>query len=555
MTERFKLINPNDADPSKRGGGLDPDFVAGLQANLLAAREQSQAGVQAELADALATGRLGYQPKDLELPAPAGGNVTRNEQASSALSDVQSAYLIKQPPVGWQDSRRRPSLSNAGVSTGERVGPLSTAELDTIMMQRAPGEADGAQPAADRQIPKRRIYVEGADGQPLSSEEWEDRRTAASAESNTPSFVQGHQEYMSAQTEQRRADDEFLASFPKGFVDDAVEEYGREFTLAALRGHAEFPSKIAERGEAQFTHASTGEKMSINEVRERMSQVEAARIGQDISHAAELATTKKPFHEEIIDAENGLVHREVGHLDDSLAMVIETNQDGTLGRVEVIATDRKEDGTSEAHTVDVVEPYSDEPEILIDNQPAMQDEAPIVEAVIAEVQKVSSADEAKADVAGEAVEAEQDPQPAPEPEQAPEKPAEVGNTVPDATPKVTPEASATPPMQPPAAERTQRSFDAKLAANAAFEAAQHYIANQAVRSLLERAGIDVKALEERAEAGELSISPEAYNAMRNLVHDASPRSMIWEQTPGNGSTLQRAAGEIQNQFIAILRSL
>ena len=557
MTERFKLINPNDADPSKRGGGLDPDFVAGLQANLLAAREQSHAGVQAELADALATGRLGYQPKDLELPAPAGGNVTRNEQASSALSDVQSAYLMKQPPVGWQDSRLRPSLSNAGVSTGERVGPLSTAELDTIMAQRAPLEVDGvsSQTAGDRQPSKRRIYVEGTDGQPLSDEEWEARRTAASAELNTPSFAQGHQEYMSAQAEQRQADDEFLAGFPKGFVEDAVEEYDREFTLAALRGHAEFPSRIAEQGEAQFTHASSGEKMSVNEVQERMSRVDAARIGNDIGHAAELATTKKPFHEEIIDTENGLVHREVGRLDDSLGMVIETNQDGTLDRVEVIATDWNEDGTSEAHTVDVVEPNSEEPEILIDNQPATQDEAPIVEAVIAEVQEVSGADEAKADVAEEAVEAEQDPQPAPEPEQAPDEPVEVANTVSETAPKVTQEASVTPPMQPSAAERAQRSFDAKLSANAAFEAAQHYIANQAVRSLLERAGIDVKALEERAEAGELSISPEAYNAMRNLVHDASPRSMIWEQTPGNGSTLQRAAGEIQNQFIAILRSL
>lgn len=555
MTERFKLINPNDADPSKRGGGLDPDFVAGLQANLLAAREQSQATVQAELADALATGRLGYQPKDLELPAPAGGNVTRNEQASSAPSDVQSAYLMEQPPVGWQDSRLRPSLSNAGVSTGERVGPPSTAELDTIMMQRAPGEADGAQPAADRQIPKRRIYVEGADGQPLSDEEWEARRTAASAESNTPSFAQGHQEYMSAQAEQRQADDEFLAGFPKGFVDDAVEEYGREFTLAALRGHAEFPSRIAEQGEAQFTHASSGEKMSVNEVQERMSRVEAARIGQDISRAAELATTKKPFHEEIIDTDDGLVHSEVGQLDDSLAMVIETKQDGTLGRVEVIATDWKEDGTSEAHTVDVVEPYSDEPEILIDNQPATQDEAPIVEAVIAEVQEVSGADEAKADVAEEAVEAEQDPQPAPEPEQAPDEPVEVANTVSETAPKVTQEASVTPPMQPSAAERAPRSFDAKLAANAAFEAAQHYMANPAVKSMLERAGIDIKALQARAEAGELSISPEAYSAMRTLVHDASPHSMIWEQTPGNGSTLQRAAGEIRDQFINIMRSL
>ena len=150
MTERFKLVNPNDADPSKRGGGLDPDFVAGLQANLLAAREQSQAGVQAELADALATGRLGYQPKDLELSA-ADGNVTHNEQASSAPSDVQSAYLIKQPPVGWQDSRGRPSLSNAGVSTGERVGPLVLPSSTRLWRSVRPGKLMGrSQPPIDR---------------------------------------------------------------------------------------------------------------------------------------------------------------------------------------------------------------------------------------------------------------------------------------------------------------------------------------------------------------------------------------------------------------------
>ncbi len=546
MTERFKLINPNDADPSKRGGGLDPDFVAGLQANLLAAREQSHAGVQAELADALATGRLGYQPKDLELPAPAGGNVTRNEQASSALSDVQSAYLMKQPPVGWQDSRLRPSLSNAGVSTGERVGPLSTAELDTIMAQRAPLEVDGvsSQTAGDRQPSKRRIYVEGADGQPLSDEEWEARRTAASAELNTPSFAQGHQEYMSAQAEQRQADDEFLAGFPKGFVEDAVEEYGREFTLAALRGHAEFPSRIAEQGEAQFTHASSGEKMSVNEVQERMSRVDAARIGNDIGHAAELATTKKPFHEEIIDTENGLVHREVGRLDDSLGMVIETNQDGTLDRVEVIATDWNEDGTSEAHTVDVVEPNSEEPEILIDNQPATQDETPIIEAVIAEVYEASSAQEVDtAEEAAEvvAVEPELAAEPAPEPD-----------TTPEASP-AQPEAPATPPRS--TAERAAVTFDSKLAAEAAFQVAERYAANPAVSRMLESASVDMKALKERADAGELTITPEAYNQMRQLAQEASPRSMIWEQAPGNSSTLQRAAGEMQDRLANILRNL
>ncbi len=387
-----------------------------------------------------------------------------------------------------------------------------------------------AYPESSQPASRRRIYVEGEDGGQLSDREWNARRDAAQASAAAEgerTFAESYREYRDAREKQDAADDEFLATFPEGFVQSALERHGRELTLKALRGEAEFPSSVAELNKSReagvFTHASTGEQLSLDEVAERLGAEDAARIGQEVSDLAELADKEKSLRSTIVETADGPVQRQEGLIDPTLTLVIDRKHDAGVGDVQLIVTEPQEESPSEhqheqehvevqSHVIEVVNPRSEQPEVLIDKIPVTTQEAGTVEAVIAEAKTVL--DDRKNEQRARQ-----------------ERPAQR------------------------AAETAPKGFDAKGAAKAVFAHVEHYMANPAIDALLRQAGVDPLELRQRAERGELRITPQAYDTFRRLSQDASPRSSIWNEKPGNGSTLQRAAADTQRMLISTVRSL
>ncbi len=504
MAERLKSASPE----APNGGGFDPTFTAELRVGLDRVVDDSSATLAAAGEALIQSGRLGHVPPDLALPGPRIEVATARQSVASAFENSPDTMPVTQDPSSQVER------SNSFASLQEQAIPA--------------GQAG------------RRIYAEGPDGTPLTGVQWDALNQEALSNRAGPSAAELHEAHIAERAQADAADQALLKSLPPEFVSSGLEKYGREGFLAVLKGKQE-PSAVAMSrtadGEAAFTHATTGEALSVGEVQDRIDHAEALRIGHRAASVAEAATTQLPFAEELINTDNGLVYVEKGHLGDGLDMVIEIRPDGTLGDVDVVVTEEAPNGSSETHEVDVVTPESDNPDVLIDGEPATPKEAATVEAVIDHVGEVVHEQQSSGNISNPQEVAPEE-SPAVEQQIAPEEAAPVTNG----------DGEAVQPSR--AQERAPFSF--KAANNNAVSFVSNYARNPKVRELLAASGVDLEDFLARGASGELRMTSDKLAHMKSFFAHNGPQSQIWNERPGNASELQRAATRARQQLLSII---
>ncbi|AGL62332.1 hypothetical protein L336_0629 [Candidatus Saccharimonas aalborgensis] len=520
MAERLKSASPE----APNGGGFDPTFTAELRVGLDRVVDDSSATLAAAGEALIQSGRLGHVPPDLALPSPRIEVATARQSVASAFENSPDTMPVTQDPSSQVER------SNSFASLQEQAIPA--------------GQAG------------RRIYAEGPDGTPLTGVQWDALNQEALSNRAGPSAAELHEAHIAERAQAYAADQALLKSLPPEFVSSGLEKYGREGFLAVLKGKQE-PSAVAMSrtadGEATFTHATTGEVLSVGEVQDRIDHAEARRIGHSAASVAEAATTQLPFAEELIDTDNGLVYVEKGHLGDGLDMVIEIRPDGTLGDVDVVVTEEAPNGSSETHEVDVVTPESDNPDVLIDGEPATPKEAATVEAVIDHVGEVVHEQQSRGNISNpQEVQRETLPQEMQEVAQevAPEEsPAVEQQTAPE---EAAPVANGDGEAVQPSRAQERAPFSLEVANNNAVSFVSNYARNPKVRELLAASGVDLEDFLARGASGELRMTSDKLAHMKSFFAQNSPRSQIWNERPGNASELQRAAARARQQLLSII---
>lgn len=367
--------------------------------------------------------------------------------------------------------------------TGRNLGPLSSAEIDAIMAagEQAPSSATTPDAGAGTGRSPRKILV--------------DPTSPANRESPAPEAPQRHKE--------------------------------ASLIEMAMEARAERPP--------MFTNASTGEKLSLADVKARMADAGTSpeTIGIVADFAAEtLPTGQAVTHEFGVDTEGNIHETQTAHFDGvELEAVI--GLDGTVEEVSVIidaeAPAEGED-TPEQHTVTVVEPTPEHSAIVaIDDEPVTDPESLKTAADIVEH-------------AAELV-SEQNKQPVVSPEEQP---------VSTEQPVVAPKEQA-PEAVSKSSEHTEAGQQQLL--RGAHNAIQAYVYNPETAAAMKARGVDFKALSDRFRSGKVDIMGEGARAFRELIAEVKPDSPLWNTKPGTNSALGRAAEAQRARLANILRSL
>ncbi len=553
------LNNTPDKQPSTGGSMFSAEDIASLQASLEANRQQINTETNATIAEALRSGQLGKGTPDLEMPKTAGPrldfqsmnpdiqNRVRAVRAERAARGIVDAPIdgLDTPPAAMQPMS---DTEVAAIAAGPRVSSEAVqAHLANAAKKPEPAVVDNPY-----KRPVRHIYQE-TDGKMWTDEQWAEANAkdrAEQAKRGKKSMADQRAEYKSAKAEKDAADTELLDAMNPALREASLEKYGREGLLDMLKGTAEVPRYTGPDTEAAtFTHATTGETMNQSEVEQRMSEAEAQRIGAAAGNLAENALTRKPFEEELIDdAEKGLIYRERGHLDDGLDMVIEVLPDGSLGNVEVIV---KDDSTGEIHKVEVADPQTPKPEVTIDGESATEEQAPLVEAVLAEANAALENEPSELDKTTDSSEIGQSE--VLTEEDTSDKAEQPLETL-DNSPVVEQMANkqTAPAEKVPSPRLTPEQMLMRQQQDAMRFATSYIRSNPAFLEVFRSLGIDPNKLT----PGDVQLTDEALSYVNAIQKQGiKPESMILRENPHANSTLGRAASESQELVKGLLRSM
>jgi hypothetical protein len=208
-----------------------------------------------------------------------------------------------------------------------------------------------------------------------------------------------------------------------------------------------------------------------------------------------------------VETSLGLVERVDADLGEGVHMGVLSDTEG------VRAIDVAIDEGNEHHTVAVLEPESQTPQVIIDGEPAKEEDVPVVQSVIAHIK--------------EEVNNKNSEKPKPEDEESK-----------DAGPR---------PEQP------DKEIEQKRA-KFALDFVKAYASNPVTREYLKRAGINLSELGERFQSGEVAVDEDQIAQMRQLMKEAHFKgSSIWDTQPGGRSALQQVADQKRLELTNILR--
>lgn len=282
--------------------------------------------------------------------------------------------------------------------------------------------------------------------------------------------------------------------------------------------------------ENTMMHASTGDRLPIPTTPEQKAQAESLEIAANVESLQQNGGDLVTVAAAEVDGEPVVV--EAFQLDSDHGVEVTYDTNGGLKDVVVFASETDADGNTTEHSVEVTpdstNPGSAPPVITIDGEPiTTTGEAEIAEAVVAHTDK----------------QIKELMQPAPE--EAVSEQAVID----------TKEAAA------PASERPVRTPEAQAKIEFIGRANQYFATGRGVpekvlQQVAGEAGVNMQDFRERLSKGEITIDPEAAEALENLTNSGfGPRSPEWNTDPRNPSALGRATGESRQLLADFLRKL
>lgn len=346
--------------------------------------------------------------------------------------------------------------------------------------------------------------------------------------------VEAPQPEAPAQPESSTEDDKFvswLKNMPPGIAEgQTVDTMYKIFT-----GETSFTqlAQEARRGrEPMFTNASTGEQLSLADVKAHMAGANASpeSIGMVADFAAEtIPDSPAVEHEFGVDPEGGVHETQTVQLDDvELKVVIAL--DGTVEEVSVHIEGEDNEEAGETHTVTVVEPTPEHSAIVaIDDEP------------VTDPKHLATAAQVVEHAAELASEKQQNAAPLASLEQ-PAAIEQATTTSQEQTPEVVSKSSE------PTEARQQQLL------RGAHDAIQAYVSYPETAAAMQTLGVDFNALSDKFRTGEVDLTGETARALRELIKEVKPTSSLWATRPGADSLLGRAADAERVRLANILKS-
>lgn len=532
-------------------------------------------------------------------PTPDSGP-SRYEELGAKLGDhfEKSRNTPGKSILGTRTGTLTEQMRATGVFKGEKVGPLSDAELNDIVGARASwempddngGSGRGGEGSPDTGgAGGRRLLVEVPDSndpngvRALTNEEWDQKKANAGA-TGRPSLAEQGQQY-----KQEQADFEtWQQELDKGLVDSldpnvrAVGEalHGADVsTLASIiRGHGgegEAPDTDNHQNAApSFVHAGTGEKMSLADVKASLAGAaekgsEAGTSPDGVALIGEYAATvlhALPHIDTGYDANGETYVVEEGKLDKGTGYEIVYNSDGGVEEVQISVQDEPNsepgaDRRPETHSVGVVEPGPNHgADVLIDGVSVggNPEHLAVAQSVIEHV-AMEAEQEVKAQAAvGQGA----------QPEATPDSGSGNGNTGKEAASPAEPSPVEAPGSQASTTEgaapessriattERQRPVD-EAPAGYAGNFIRAYMQTEGARKIivdsLKGRGVDGNALMKRLEGS--PVPQGLAQRLQKLAQEARPNSSIWGEKTGPsalGKAHQVYAKELASCIDAIL---
>ncbi len=318
--------------------------------------------------------------------------------------------------------------------------------------------------------------------------------------------------------------------------------------LDIFNGQSSFTQQQMESRQPGFTHAGTGERVSLGDAAEKIHNASP-------NHEAELQeeVLKQMGEELVTDVEAWLrsrpvltyehhttpagdIHVETGNLEPGVDLRLVLGEGGRLIDAEVIVSDAE---TEAAQKIDVIYPPNDqEPVVMVDAEPIIEEQLPVVKEVIAEVTRATHPEVAIAEV-----------------KQPIEAPAE---------PIVAKEQSPAPVVAEKPAPERQRDIELKAKGNAlryVMEVAKQspqmkQFMETVVQDMAQQRGVEVQEIMRTINDKNTPPSAEALAAIKALsAAQTSPNSSIWNERPSNDSMLGKTAAEYRRAIEAVLRGM
>jgi hypothetical protein len=339
-----------------------------------------------------------------------------------------------------------------------------------------------------------------------------------------------------AQQEQTTEQDAFIKwvdSMPPGLAEGQTTD-----TLYKLfKGETSFTqlAQEARSGRApMFTTASTGEKLSLADVKSHMAAADTSpeTIGVVADYAVEtMPETQDVVHEFGADVEGNILEKQTFTLD---GVTVETvlALDGTVEEVTAIIdteTEAESEDAPERHTVTIVEPTPESPAVVaIDDEPVTDPESLTTAAEVIEhvAELVSEQNEAR--------------QTTVEPEQHTDDSEQMSAPTEEQAPVAPPESS----------ELSQQQL-----LRGAHGAIQAYVRNPETAAAMQALGVDFAELSGKFRSGEVDLNGEGAKAFRELIAQVKPDSPLWNTKPGTNCELGRVADAQRARLANILKSL
>jgi len=227
---------------------------------------------------------------------------------------------------------------------------------------------------------------------------------------------------------------------------------------------------------------------------------------EDLVEAVMTPRSDEQLTRHTVESPQGLVEEVDADIGDGVHVTVFSNRNG------VSAIDIGVEEGGEQHTIAVLEPSSQDPQMMIDGEPATKEEVPIAQAVIEHIKK-----------------------------------------------EVNKKNSEKPNPEDDESKDTERTLDQsdketeQKRAKFALDFVKAYASNPVTREYLTRAGINLSELGKRFQGGEVTIDESQIAQMRQLMKEAHFKgSAIWDTRPGGRSALQQAAEQKRLELSNIL---
>ncbi len=455
--------------------------------------------------------------------------------------------LPKTPAADWMDDNpgKRFNLRDAGMSKGN-LPPLTKKELDDIVNIGAPTKVMEypSTPAGNRLSPlekhTRRIHF-GTESGMSPQRETELRGEALVAEPT----VEASPAITEQPTAEKPGSEKDFATWLNEMPEWVREGKTTSEMLDIYNGQSSFTRQQMESRQPGFTHAGTGERVSLGDAAEKIHNASPnheanlqeevlKQIGEELVADVESWLESQPaLTREHRTTPAGEVQVETGELEPGIDLRLVMG-DGRLIDAEVIISEG-----DAAQKIDVVYPPDEqEPVVMVDAEPITEEQLPVVKEVIAEVTRATHSEVAVAEV-----------------EQPIEAPVE-----PIAAKEQPPAPAAT---EKPAAER-QRDIELKAKGNAlryVMEVAKQspqmkQFMETVVQDMAQQRGVEVQEMMRTINDKNMPPSAEALAAIKALsAAQTSPNSSIWNEHPSNDSMLGKTATEYRRAIEAVLRGM